>query len=226
MSRILVSIPSISGKTADAGSTSIASDFIVSIPSISGKTADRTQTAHRSNFPVSIPSISGKTADLTSKQLMAALLGLNPFNIRENCRPMPKYQPSANSGLNPFNIRENCRLKNPCLKVPEDKSQSLQYQGKLQTKVGRRNGSNACVSIPSISGKTADQIDLGTNDWQSVSIPSISGKTADTSSHTTSCGIQSLNPFNIRENCRLCELKLKMSKLESQSLQYQGKLQT
>ena len=59
---------------------------------------------------------------------------LNPFSIRENCRPILNECFDGVYGLNPFSIRENCRQMLEAKFEEELRSQSLQYQGKLQTK--------------------------------------------------------------------------------------------
>ena len=130
-------------------------------------------------------------------------LCLNPFSIRENCRLIHivgkhcecrsqslQYQgklqtergtraPSNNQSLNPFSIRENCRHQGMIFNKKKGVSQSLQYQGKLQTHRPARPARVEQVSIPSVSGKTADRV----------------------RSHVSNLSF-CLNPFSIRENCR------------------------
>ena len=129
---------------------------------------------------------------------------LNPFSIRENCRLLPLQLlhhvlqvsiPSVSGKTADLKILTY--LHYAC------KSQSLQYQGKLQTYRRRNRNFQSRVSIPSVSGKTADSRSLSR-----FSQPN------------------RLNSFSIRENCRQIFIHPELDDPMSQSLQYQGKLQT
>ena len=152
-------------------------------------------------------------------------VSLNPFSIRENCRLQTELHCRRLLSLNPFSIRENCRLHFLEHIMPTISSQSLQYQGKLQTPAPARGPNIVRVSIPSVSGKTADVACKRIRAYFLVSIPSVSGKTADKSAATNSYITPCLNPFSIRENCRRTGRR-RCYCHRSQSLQYQGKLQT
>ena len=67
---VRVSIPSVSGKTADQSLVMVEAQVQVSIPSVSGKTADVSRQNSVELPYVSIPSVSGKTADGPSKFLI------------------------------------------------------------------------------------------------------------------------------------------------------------
>ena len=128
-----VSIPSVSGKTADAFNHDDGVSFESQSLQYQGKLQTHQLCCTRYQPLVSIPSVSGKTADELDLGACKRLIRLNPFSIRENCRQKSLKVIGSTPRLNPFSIRENCRQKIEESLRHGGMSQSLQYQGKLQT---------------------------------------------------------------------------------------------